>query len=130
MKELELIDYTGNMFGSHFIYILPGEYQPGTQYAIKIERLPMGKVRIASVTRIPFSKLTETVARLFMGKPLTDVKKIMGNTYRLKDDDIVSIIAFEWTNIDNDGLKAMMEVRFDGMKGLSKYERSLQLNLL
>jgi gentisate 1,2-dioxygenase len=131
MKEIGLVDYTGAIFGSTFLYVLPGaDYTPGTRYKVLMQRLPLGEARIVAVTQVPLSKLSETVSRLFMGKCAHDVRKIFNLEYKTREDDIISICAWEWIKIDNDALKALMEMRFDAMKGLNKHERNLKLALV
>jgi hypothetical protein len=129
-KELGLIDYTGSIFSSNFLYVLPGEYQPAQEFIILISNLPIGHARIAAVTRMPFGKLSETIARVWMGKPVDQVKAIMQNAYYTKDVDTISVICFEWLKMDNDAMKACMEIRFDALKGLNKHERNLKLSLV
>lgn len=129
-KDIELIDYTGAIWGSHFLYVLPGgDWKPGQQYRVLIGGVPMGLARIAAITVIPFEKISDTLSRAFMGKSANELQARYTNAYRIKDEDKVSITTWEWLQIDSNALKALMEERFDRMKGLRKHERNLQLDL-
>jgi hypothetical protein len=129
-KEIELIDYTGAIWGSHFLYVLPGDdWKLGQQYKVLLYKAPMGLARIAAITTIPLAKMSETVARAFMGKSAIEVKARYAQAYKMQDDTPISIMTWEWLQFDSESLKVLMTDRFNQMKGLRKHERDLQLNL-
>jgi len=130
-RNIELIDYTGSIWGSHFLYVLPGsDWKIAQKFDVSISKVPCGEARIVACTTLPLARLSETVSRAFIGKSADELKTRYKNAYRLNDEDMVSILTWEWMHIDTTALKALMEERFDRMKGLRPNERSLQLQLL
>lgn len=130
-RDIELIDYTGSIWGSHFLYVLPGnDWKIGQKFDISISKVLCGEARIVACTTLQLEKLSETVSRAFIGKSADELKNRYKNTYRLNDQDMVSILTWEWLHMDSNALKALMEERFDRMKGLRPHERTLQLQLL
>jgi uncharacterized protein YbaP (TraB family) len=136
MKKNEQIsllgDYTGNLFATHFMYIAPmvGWYEPGAKYDIELERQILGTAICEGLTIYRLDQITTNMTLLAFGMRKQQWKRHMYIKYGATDETPMAIMIFNWMEMDVAILKALMEIRFNGMKGLKPHELKAQLELI
>jgi hypothetical protein len=131
-KTIDIADYTGGLFATHFMYIAPmvAWYEPGQQYELAVNRNPLGTAICEGLTIMKLSQVTSNMTLLATGMRNVQWKKHMYVKYGATDETPIAIMIMNWLEMDVAILKALMELRFDAVKGIRPFERKAKLMLI
>jgi|688.fasta_scaffold922898_1 hypothetical protein len=130
-NTIDITDYTGGLFASHFMYIAPmvAWYEPGEQYEMAVSHSPLGTAICDGLTILKLSQVTSNMTLLATGMRNVQWKKQMYIKYGATDETPMAIMIMNWLHMDVAILKALMELRFEAVKGIRPHERKAQLAL-